>query len=224
MLFRSKTLINRGDLKDKVNLVKFIYSLARIAVLAVILGLASAPLVEVGANGVVTKSSFIQLLINGTAGYSGDKLSSLASTSSAGFLLLAIISVLFAVLTADNVSVLFSNKKNDLVFYVIAFALTLLIMIIAAVAGGFFSDILGNLATKDVVVQGTEQIKYIRTAGGFNITVAIVDKIIDDSTYDIVRELCVIRISAVIPVIISVLALAVEIGRASCRERVLAGV
>ena len=159
----------------------------------------------------MTKSSFIQLLINGTAGYSGDKLSSLASTSSAGFLLLAIISVLFAVLTADNVSVLFSNKKNDLVFYVIAFALTLLIMIIAAVAGGFFSDILGNLATKDVVVQGTEQIKYIRTAGGFNITVAIVDKIIDDSTYDIVRELCVIRISAVIPVIISVLALAVVV-------------
>ena len=206
-----KALINRGYLKDRVNLVKFIYSLARIAVLAVILGLASAPLVEVGANGAVTKSSFIQLLINGTAGYSGDKLSSLASTSSAGFLLLAIISVLFAVLTADNVSVLFSNKKNDLVFYVIAFALTLLIMIIAAVAGGFFSDILGNLATKDVVVQGTEQIKYIRTAGGFNITVAIVDKIIDDSTYDIVRELCVIRISAVIPVIISVLALAVVV-------------
>ncbi len=206
-----KTLINRGYLKDRVNLVKFIYSLTRIAVLAVILGLASAPLVEVGANGAVTKSSFIQLLLNGTAGYSGDKLSSLASTSSAGFLLLAIISVLFAVLTADNVSVLFANKKNDLVFYVIAFALTLLIMIIAAVAGGFFSDILGNLATKDVVVQGTEQIKYIRTAGGFNITVAIVDKIIDDSTYDIVRELCVIRISAVIPVIISVLALAVVV-------------
>ncbi len=203
-----KTLINREYLKDRVNLVKFLYSLGRIVLIAVILGLASAPLVEVSANGVTTKSSFIQLLLNGTAGYSGDKLSSLASTATAGFLLLAIICVLFALLTADNVSVLFNNKKNDLVFYVIVFALTLLIMIIAAVAGGFYSDILGNLATKDVVTQGTEQIKYIRTAGGFKITIAVVDKIIDDTTYDIVNELCVIKISAVIPVIISVFAIA----------------
>lgn len=173
-----KCVVNTSYFKNKLNIVKFSYSVLRIAFIVVLLGLVSAPLVSVSLDGLTVKSNLIQLLICATQGGNADKLSSLGSAASIGLLIIAAISVMLVWLLTSNLNSLLSDKKkkNDIVFYIIVFVLLFFLLIIVSVAGGFYSDVISGLLTKSILIPEGESVGYIRTAGGFHIEIVLAVK------------------------------------------------
>ncbi len=159
--FVCKTLCEREKFRQKRACINFGFALLRIALLAAIIILTTCPVnvLTVESMSVKVNGGFLHFIDAGaTQPAIEDKIGLLTSAASLGSISFVAIAALYAVLIVKKSFTLFEEKKNDSVFFGVGFAVTIVVIMFAALIGGYYLDIIGVTKANTEIIKANKEL------------------------------------------------------------------
>lgn len=159
--FVGKTLCERGKFRERHACINLGFALLRIALLAVIIILTTChvTVLTVDSMSVKVSGGFLSFVDAGAVQTAiEDKIGLLTSAASVGSIALVAICALYAALIVNKAFALFDEKKNDSVFLGVGFAVTIAVIMFAALVGGYYLDIIGVTGENAEIIQSNENL------------------------------------------------------------------